>query len=135
MQIKYRGGYKYQLAEDVIVPTSILGYTIDIDFIALDTNGNLLIRKGYAWDGPSGPTYDRPTFIPGSLPHDALSQLMRMELISRSYRKTIDELLRDICIEDGMWAWWAENVVYKGVRIGGNSSTDPANRKEIITAP
>ena len=38
------------------------------------------------------------------------------------------------CIEDKMLkarAWW----VYRGVKLGGNPSTDPTNRKEVLQAP
>lgn len=136
MQIEYRAGYKYQLAKTVSVQTSIYpDQDIETDYILLTKPGLLTIIKGYAWDGPSGPTIDRPTFMSGSLAHDAVYQLMRMELLPRSCKEQADLLLRDICIDDGMWEWWADNVVYNGVRVGGNSSTDPANRKPVITAP
>ena len=76
--MKYRKGYKYQLADD---------YTIQIDtkppeeietqFISLSIDGLLTIKDGYAWDGPSGPTIDTPNFMTPSLVHDAIYQLMR----------------------------------------------------------
>ena len=53
-----------------------------------------------------------------SLVHDAMYQLMRMGEMSNIYREEADKLLRDICIEDGMWrvrAWW----VYRAVRMFG----------------
>ena len=57
--IRYRSDYKYQLAEGYEVNISIKPKSdIKTDFIALDTAGNLWAKKGYAWDGPSGPVKD-----------------------------------------------------------------------------
>ena len=74
--IKYRSGYKYQLVEEYQVRVSLIPENdIKTDFIELSTEGMLIIKKGYAWDGPSGPTIDTPNFMRGSLVHDALYQL------------------------------------------------------------
>ena len=93
------------------------------------------MKKGYAWDGPSGPTIDTRNFMRGSLVHDALYQLMREEHLDKeTYRKPADQLLRDMCREDGMWsirAWW----VYLAVRWWADPAADPANKKPIIKAP
>lgn len=68
----------------------------------------------------------------GSLVHDALYQLMREGILDhKKDREAADELLREICKEDGMSsirAWW----VYQGVRKGGEPSVDPKNKKPII---
>ena len=81
--IAYNGGYKYQLKEEyTFADTGIIPpATITTDFIGLDLAGNLTTAKGYAWDGPSGPTIYTRNFMRGSLAHDALYQLMR-EIIS-----------------------------------------------------
>ena len=59
-RIKYKSGYKYQLAEDyvVVLPIPYSDYDIECDYLALSGTGVLRIRKGYAWDGPSGPTIE-----------------------------------------------------------------------------
>lgn len=133
-KIKYRDGYKYQLAEGYLLVTSIRPHErIDTDFIILDLDGNLMIRAGYAWDGPSGPTIDSKNFMRGSLVHDALYQLMREKHLDLGFRETADDLLRKLCRQDGMsWirAWW----VYQGVRFGGEGSAKWQEAK-IITAP
>jgi hypothetical protein len=90
------------------------------------------MKAGYAWDGPSGPTWDTDTFMRGSLVHDAMYQLMRLGCMDRVHRCYADELLRDICIEDGMWsfrAWY----VYKAVRSCGESAA--TNSREVKVAP
>ncbi len=133
--IKYRSGYKYQLVEEYEVKVSVTPKNdIKTDFIELSTDGMLVLKNEYAWDGPSGPTIDTPDFMRGSLVHDALYQLMRMGLLGRDNKDSADRALQKICIEDGMMkmrAWW----VYRGVKLGGNPSTDPKNRKEIIQVP
>ena len=128
--IGYRAGYKYQLAETYIHHFSTSYFTpfnAEIkDFIRF-TGKTLTIFSGYAWDGPSGPTIDTKNFMRGSLVHDALYQLMREGYLNPDFaRKWADDILRDICLEDGMSrlrAWW----VYKGVRIFGKSSALSSN--------
>lgn len=134
--IAYKKGYKYQLHADYTVAIPIQpGKPALSDYIILTIDGQLTIKKGYAWDGPSGPTIDTLNFMRGSLVHDALYQLMREKLLDREkYREEADKLLQAMCVEDGMTAlraWW----VYNGVRFGGDGSTDPINDKKLIRAP
>ena len=108
---------------------------IDTDYLALTKEGLLTTKKGYAWDGPSGPTIDTPDFMRGSLAHDALYQLMRNGFISKDkWRKSADRELRRICLEDGMSALrtWG---VYQAVRLFGDKAASEETRKEIKTAP
>ena len=134
-KIKYRSGYKYQLAEQYLIQTKIFPEKrIKTQYIDLAENGTLIIKKGYCWDGASGPAIDTKNFMRGSLVHDAIYQLLRMELINKSYKNEADNLLREICRQDGMsWirAWW----VYRGVYRFGKSSTLSKNKKKILEAP
>ena len=133
--IKYRSGYKYQLAEQYQVTVSVTPENdIKTDYIELSTEGMLIMKKGYAWDGPSGPTIDTRNFMRGSLVHDALYQLLRNEFIEQKWRDQADEELRRICREDGMSkirAWW----VHRAVRSGGEPAASPESRKKIHKAP
>ncbi len=133
--IKYKGGYKYQLAENYRVLVPIKGHTISQGPIKLTTAGWLTIKKGYAWDGPSGPAIDTKNFMRGSLVHDALYQLIRHRRLDfEEYRDKADRLLQAMCIEDGMSklrAWW----VYRGVRWFGDVAADPKSIRPTITAP
>jgi Protein of unknown function (DUF1353) len=134
--ISYKEGYKYQVVEEYSTDISIIpADNILTDYINLSSDGVLNIKKGYAWDGPSGPTWDTPNFMRGSLVHDALYQLMRLEkLDSDKYKEPADRLLQKMCKEDGMnavRAWW----VYKGVNKFGKPSTDPKNKKAVVRAP
>lgn len=121
--------YKYQLVEDYVdeIPIRPDNY-VNSRFIKLTKSGKLTIKNGYAWDGPSGPTIDTPTFMRGSLVHDALYQLIReRHLKFPADRKPADQLLRDICIADGMSRKRA-TYVYDGVRLGGGKSAKPRNK-------
>ncbi|MDO9041119.1 MAG: DUF1353 domain-containing protein [Desulfocapsaceae bacterium] len=131
--IAYKEGYKYQLDRDYLVVIPItLDRDIYSDFICLRSDGLLRIKKGYAWDGPSGPTIDTRNFMRGSLVHDALYQLIREHGLDPVYRETADQTLRAICKEDGMTdirAWW----VYEGVRFGGGAAV--AHDNPVLHAP
>ncbi len=127
---KKRRRYKYTLFADYQHQTELhMNQPVKIgNVVSLETNGLLTIKKGYAWDGPSGPTIDTPNFMRGSLVHDALYQLMREERIAQDYRAYADMLLRKICLEDSMIpirAWW----VYKAVRLCGASNAAPDLKK------
>lgn len=132
--IKYKDGYKYQLAETYSVKVSVLPPApVRHEYISLSQHGFLTIRKGYAWDGPSGPTIDTKNFMRGSLVHDALYQLIGEGLLSMDDREQADKELRRICLEDGMSearAWW----VYKAVRLFGSEPASNAE-PEPTTAP
>jgi len=122
-RIQYRklNKYKYQLMRDYVYKTTItLDHDAGVpDFVTLRKDGQLEIYKGYAWDGPSGPTIDTKDFMRGSLVHDALYQLIREEKIERKYKEYADRLLSDICREDGMskfrawYVYWAERLFGK----------------------
>lgn len=92
----------------------------------------LVVREGYAWDGPSGPAISTRTFMRASLFHDALYQLIREGHLAASYRKDADQVLRDVCLEDGMCAlraWW----VYHAVRLGaGYAARGDGGHPELI---
>lgn len=134
--IFYKSGYKYQITEMYRMQTGIYPEKeIHTEYISLYTNGLLIIRKGYSYDGPSGIAIDTKNFMRGSLEHDAFYQLMRMGLLPQSYRIKADKRLRDVCIEDGMWkirAMW----VYLGVRSPiAADAAKPKSRKKVYKAP
>ncbi|MFA5276680.1 MAG: hypothetical protein WC417_07305 [Candidatus Omnitrophota bacterium] len=125
-------GWKYQLLDDYIIPVGIKPViNVDTQFLKLNRAGVLIIKRFYAWDGPSGPTIDTPDFMRGSLVHDGLYQLMRVGVLSpKLYRKRADQLLHDICIQDGMCrfrAWY----VYWAVRLFAGISARPGTEKPL----
>ena len=133
--VKYRKGYKYQLAENYRVQTTITpAVNIDTRFISLTTDGVLTVLTGYAWDGASGPTWDDETNMRGSLGHDALYQLIRRGYLPTECKAEADELLRKWCIEDGMWSLRADGWFWAVDRFGA-SSADPNHRRPVLVAP
>lgn len=133
--LKYREGFKYVLSEDYSVQTEIFPtQPIVTPYIELTLAGMLTIKSGYASDGPSGPTVDTRTFIRGAFVHDALTQLVRLELIDRMWIPAIHLTLYRFCREDGMWtvrALW----VFWGVRKFADSSTRPSAERPVLLAP
>lgn len=134
--IRYTSGYKYQLEEDYETETGILPLKPGgNNFVQITLLGKLLLRAGYAWDGPSGPTVDTPDFMRASAGHDGLYQLIHLGFLSKDlHRKAADEHLRKVCLEDGMppWrAWW----VYSAVRLAGGQYIRNSHASEILTAP
>ncbi|HYD00426.1 MAG TPA: hypothetical protein VEB22_04300 [Phycisphaerales bacterium] len=132
--MRYRAGYRFQLAEPVEVATPIQGQDIGNAFVQLAEDGLLTIRAGYAWDGASGPVQQSPDIIRGSLVHDALYQLMRECGLSAEWRGVADELLRRMCIDDGMPEWQA-GLVYIAVRALGKQYADGSWQRPVLTAP
>jgi hypothetical protein len=107
-RIRYKEGYKYQLVTDYWIETDIFGFDLNVDdFIYLLPTGTLIMKRGYAWDGASGPTYDSKSSMRASLVHDALYQLMGEYPDLLEYRLYADELLYRICRQDGMWPFRA----------------------------
>ena len=134
--MKYVPGYFYQLVEkEVFQDTNITpAKMVRTKYIHLTPGGTLTIKPGYAWDGPSGPTYDSKNSLRASLAHDALYQLMRMNLIDIDWRTDADILLDNILEQDGMWAvrrwYWIT-----GVQWFAGGAADPSSRKKILSAP
>ena len=135
----YKGDYKYLLKSPVNYETGIRGHNSALPFCSLNDVGLLTIEHGYAWDGPSGPTFDTPSFMRGSLIHDVLYQLLRMPTFEPDadehdlIRHRADLLLREICLLDGMWKWRAAWVL-RGVRAGGGPSA-AVKKRRVYTAP
>ena len=125
------GSWKYQLKFDFLCWVNVFpDKDIVTKYIELTTRGELLIRAGYAYDGPSWPAIDTENFMCSSLAHDALYQLMREGLLDRKkLRKIADEDLRRMSVEAGMSRARAR-VVWIAVRLfGGRATKIKAKRK------
>jgi hypothetical protein len=134
--MRYKSGYKYQLVDNFVCNTMIKSATpmVDVGYLKLYPSGKLVIRKGYAWDGPSGPTFDTKSFMRGSLVHDALYQLIRQKYLHPRWRKMADEELIRLCKADGM-SWARQQWVYAALRAFGGAAASPKNKKPILVAP
>ena len=117
--------WKYQMLDDYMISVKADGIqalvNVNLTFMSITRTGDLLIKKGYAWDGASGPAINTPNFMRGSAVHDALYQLIRGKWLPMSARKKADKVLRRVVREDGMnmiRAWY----VYMAVRLTGGKA-------------
>ncbi len=132
-RMSYSSGFKYQLTEDFCIITDIKpGETVEWLFVTLFDDGLLKIKRGWAWDGPSGLTLDTKNSMIAALVHDALYALMQRKLISWDCRKEADALFYRLLKEDGMWQWRA-GYWYAAVRKLGYAFAHKA--KKVKTAP
>jgi len=125
MKLTYRelDDYKYQVHGNFVIQTGIFGINALTEFISLERDGLLGIKANYAWNGSNWSGDKRAMFA--SLVHDALYQLMKLGLLSRTvFRKPADALYRDLCIAEGMSKIEA-SVRYRGLQWFGKGSTYP----------
>ena len=113
---KIKHHWKYQLGEDHFENLELKpSEAITTPFVKFSKNGRLRVKKGYAWDGPSGPMIDDNTNMRASLVHDVLYQLMRLgELDYKQDRALADKIFFEMCREDGMKpvrAKWALDAI------------------------
>ena len=131
MTIKYRAGYTYQLAEDYTVKTPITpAEDIIHEWFVLTRIGVLLVKRGYAWDGASGPTFDTKSSMRPSLVHDVFCQMMRCDLLNYYvWRTPVNRFFMQQCIEDGMWkarAWlWYQAVEFANAGHPNQGESNP----------
>jgi len=146
--IQYKEGFRFQLTKDTFTQTAIKPLDdIITEYIELYQNGFMILKWGYASDGPSGPcrwiadrmpTWIRKkylkTIICGAFFHDGICQLIRMELLPSFWRPQGDKEFKRINLNCGMSkfrAWYT----YKAVKNAGSSHIDPKKKKLTLTAP
>ena len=135
--MKYRKrNWKYDLPERVTFQTRIKPDRIlRTDWITLHPDGTLILEAGYAWDGPSGPTFDTPDSLRGSAIHDALYQLMKLGLLDRKWFDASNRELLRWLKRDGMW-WFRRRAWYRAVqRYGEAYMTRDDDDQTIYVAP
>ena len=130
IRFRHVRNYKYQLLSQYTftLPPAFGGQnSIEDMFLAYEKTGRkLIIKKGHAWDGPSGPSLDTPDFMRASLVHDCLYQLMHFAhgrhplngKFSYKMKPHADKLLAEIAKQDGMTSFRA-NYVHMAVKLFG----------------
>lgn len=113
--------YKYELSSNLEIMISITGYSINHRFFRLTKDGKLTIFKGYKWDGVSGPMIDTDNSMIGGCVHDALYQMIRLGLISKSLKGEMDSIMEDIFNGCGMYEF-RSRYAHLGVTVFGHSS-------------
>lgn len=114
--------YKYRLLQDidgwVDFQHLVLERPIHTDYCSLYPSGRIVGRKGYAWDGASGPTIDTASSMHCSLDHDILWQMIEEGLLSNEWYPVSNDHLEDQGERDGMWTIrakaWNFSVSYIG---------------------
>lgn len=129
--MKYLKGFKYQLHEEMQWQTYIYSMkNIDSDFVKLSSGGMLTLKKGFAWDGTSGPVMDRKSNMKASAIHDALYRLMRKGKLEHDYWRQADSEFKRALKEAGAWSstiW----IDMKGLAIANGSAAHPKNKQKI----
>lgn len=94
--------------------TLLKGHNISTAYCALIPNGQLVIKKGFVWDGPSGPAIDTAnTLIPSAI-HDCLYLLISEGLLPTECRNPADKTYRESLKNWGN-PRWRRFMHYKGV--------------------
>lgn len=133
--IRYSEGYKYQLEALYACETPVTGTLIEDDLFTLYESGLLVIRRGFAWDGASGPTFDSKSSMRASLVHDVFCVCMRDGRLSyEKWQDTVNEFFRQQCIEDGMWKWRA-GLWHAAVELADAGNPDQGRDRVVLTAP
>jgi len=129
--MKYKAGYKYQLAEPLILQVGFRPpKAFETDFFGLNLEGQLIIKPGYAWDGSTGIPDTKENLAP-SCGHDVEAQAMRMGLLPFSYWRATNIDYCRWCTERGSWriTTWCYR---KGLDMTGGSFAKSENRRPIL---
>ncbi len=129
--------YKYVLDRNLTLKSTVVGYPCSTEFIRLDEDGTLHIRKGYTSDGASGCTIDTKSSMRGAYGHDALYQLSRAGLIPIAARGLADNDIERWTCEDGMFGWRAK-CWHFFLHLGGGPAANPQDENkymEVMVAP
>ena len=115
--------YKFKVEENFSIE---LPYKIP-DFVhpyASLKDGILSVKRGYAWDGASGPIINTRDTLVASLVHDVLYQAMRLNLIKscKENRQIADKNFFEILKMNGVNSI-RRKVWYFAVRLFGKKST------------
>ena len=134
-KLYFTSGYKHMVERDmhVFLPW-LTGYDLDLFHIRLKPTGWMTIKRGWGWDGCSGPTFDTKSTRRGGCVHDAVSYLMRREHIPTDYKQLNDCAAYDQWLRDGMWKWRANLWLWALVHFG-KGSVLPANKRVVKIAP
>lgn len=132
--LKYMKGFKYQMVDSFHVDIDIHPpVAIRTDFATLSTHGLLILKKGCASDGPSGPTIDTPETIKGAFVHDELCKMIRYGLLDRSFKEQVDAAAYKVWIASGMHKERAD--LWMDILKQFDFYVDPKNKREVLIAP
>ena len=89
--------YKFKVEENFSIELPIRIADFEHQY-ASSKDGILSVKRGYAWDGASGPIINTRDTLVASLVHDVLYQAMRLNLIKSNSenKKTADKIFFEI---------------------------------------
>jgi len=114
----------FQLTDDFIFRTPIMGYMVRSDFYSLDPDGRLRIFTGYCWDLGTM-AIDDPAMVVASLEHDAFCDMCNVgELdyglrprIDTHFRKRLQDRSRSWVGKSWAWTRYTGVVLYRKLNI------------------
>ena len=99
IQIVKIGKRRYMVTRHVLFDTGInIKKSITSENLIMYENGRLYIKRGFTYDGPSGPAIDTVDTMTAACVHDALYKLILEDKLPFRCRKYADWLLMDIMI-------------------------------------
>ena len=115
--------YKFKVEENFSIELPFKIPDFEHEY-ASSKDGILSVKRGYAWDGASGPIINTRDTLVASLVHDVLYQAMRLNLIksSKENRKIADKNFFEILKMHGVNSI-RRKVWYFAVRLFGKKST------------
>ncbi len=81
----------------------VSGEDITDDHAHLQPDGLLTIRKGFPWDGNSGPCIDCRSSLEASCVHDVLCDWVNTDRLPDCLQPIIDQEYYDLCVVRKMW--------------------------------
>ena len=108
----------YKLLEAYQSDTPIKGYTLESPHSLLTPDGQLLLKIGFKWDGPSGPAVDTPATLMPSANHDCLCGLWEQKRLAKEAKALIDDNYRGDLKNWGV-SLWRRSLHFRGVRLFG----------------
>lgn len=92
-------------------------YSTSNGLVTLNSKGQLIVCKGFKWDGASGVKDTSVNFYPAFV-HDALYRLYWEKVFGKRERKKADKVFKRLLIENGMSRFKAQ-LHYVAVRLFG----------------
>ena len=129
--MKYKEGYKYILVEDELFLTSIYPAENIIEpFYHIYTDGRVLAKLGFAWDGSTWAIDTDESQAPSAL-HDIICQAIQEGHLEKSWKDQGDMEYYELCKRNGMWQMRA-GVRFLGIQFHDWENTKP---KKVIEVP
>lgn len=109
---------KYRLDSQYKATTRVEGFSVETAACTLEPTGRLILKRGFTWNGPSGPAVDTPrTMIPSAI-HDCLYGLIEAGDLPNDARKDSDKTYREALRNWGV-SGLRRGLHFRGVRLFG----------------